>query len=580
MTNNNNSRIWKISEAQPELRKTFCEEFDISARLASILVNRGFNDPQSARDFLYPSLHNLPDPFLMAGMEKAVDRLVLAFRRQEKIFVFGDYDMDGISATAILVDYLRRTGFQVDYSIPSRLTDGYGLNPEAVKKAKLSGADLAITVDCGISDLAEIVEANSLGLEIIVTDHHQIPEQTPPAFAIINPHLKECRYPDKDLAGVGVAFNLMMALRQRLRKAGLAKDVNLLQYLDLVALGTVADVMPLTGVNRIFVSFGLTEINKAYRRGLRALLTSCRFQRGHLIKARDLAFRLAPRVNAVGRISDASTAVELFLTKDQAVATRQAQHLEECNERRRRIEKDIKRDVDELIAKDEDLATTKVILLASESWHPGVVGIVSSRIAESYGKPTILIALENGVGRGSGRSVPGLNLVKILEHCQTHLIRFGGHEQAVGLTVAEENISNLRTHIEDFLTGCGSLQSEFPELLLDGRLKLDEVNHKLLKELELLQPFGQGNPEPAFILSSMQLIKATAIGQSGRRHMKFIFADNKNARLPGIAFNFDGTCPQPGENLDLAFTAEENIWQGKSEIRINLVDFRSGQPLT
>ncbi|MEA3348731.1 MAG: DHH family phosphoesterase, partial [Pseudomonadota bacterium] len=278
MTNNNNSRIWKISAAQPELHKTFCEEFDISARLASILVNRGFNDLQSARDFLYPSLHNLPDPFLMAGMEKAVNRLIQAFRRQENIFVFGDYDMDGISATAILVDYLRRTGFQVDYSIPSRLTDGYGLNLEAVKKAKLSGADLAITVDCGISDLAEIVEANSLGLEIIVTDHHQIPEQTPPAFAIINPHLKECRYPDKDLAGVGVAFNLMMALRQRLRKAGLVKDVNLLQYLDLVALGTVADVMPLTGVNRIFVSFGLTEINKAYRRGLRALLASCRFQ--------------------------------------------------------------------------------------------------------------------------------------------------------------------------------------------------------------------------------------------------------------------------------------------------------------
>ena len=576
---NNNSRMWKVNETQSELHKTFCDEFDISVRLASILVNRGFNDPQSVRDFLYPSLHNLPDPFLMADMEKAVDRLVQAFRRQEKIFVFGDYDMDGISATTILVDYLRRTGFQVDYSIPSRLTDGYGLNFTAVKKAKSSGAGLAVTVDCGISDTAEIVEANSLGLDIIVTDHHQIPEHTPPAFAIINPHLKKCNYPDKDLAGVGVAFNLMMALRQRLRQAGLAKDVNLLQYLDLVALGTVADVMPLTGVNRIFVSFGLVEINKAYRRGLRALLTSCRFQRGHSIKARDLAFRLAPRVNAVGRIGDASTAVELFLTKDQAVATRQAQYLEECNERRRQIEKDIKAEVDELIVGNEDMASAKVILLASKNWHPGVVGIVSSRIAESYGKPTILIALENGVGRGSGRSVPGLNLVQVLEYCQAHLIRFGGHEQAVGLTVAEENISKLRSHIEEFLVNSGSLQAESPDLLLDGTLKPSEVNRQLLKDLELLQPFGQGNPEPAFILSSMQLIKATAIGRSGQRHMKFIFADKKNTRLPGIAFNFNGTRPQAGENLDLAFTAEENTWQGKSEIRINLVDFRPGQPL-
>ncbi len=576
-TTNNHSTTWKIRESQPELCKTLREELDISSRLASILINRGINNPQIAHDFLNPSLHNLPNPFLMAGMEKAVDRLVLAFRRQEKIFVFGDYDMDGISATAILVDYLRRTGFQVDYSIPSRLTDGYGLNLEAVKKAKLSGVDLAITVDCGISDYEEIILANSLGLDIIVTDHHQIPENTPPAFTIINPHLKECRYPDKVLAGVGVAFNLMMALRKRLRQTGLAKDVNLLQYLDLVALGTVADVMPLTGVNRIFVSFGLTKINHASRCGLRALLASCRFQRGQLIKARDLAFRLAPRVNAVGRIADAKTAVELFLTRDQAVATKHAQYLEECNERRRQIEKDIKRDVDELIDGNESLISAKVILLASENWHPGVVGIVSSRIAESYGKPTILIALENGIGRGSGRSIPGLNLVKILEHCQSQLIRFGGHEQAVGLTVAEENISNLRRHIEDFMTNYGPLQAELPELLLDGILKPDEVNRKLLKELELLQPFGQGNPEPAFVLPSMQLIKATTIGQSGRRHLKFIFADNKDARLPGIAFNFNGTRPQKGENLDLAFTPEENIWQGKSEIRINLVDFRPSQ---
>ncbi|MCD6291976.1 MAG: hypothetical protein J7M09_00795 [Deltaproteobacteria bacterium] len=337
--------------------------------------------------------------------------------------------------------------------------------------------------------------------------------------------------------------------------------------------------MPLTGVNRIFVSFGLVEINKAYRRGLRSLLTSCRFQRGQRIKARDLAFRLAPRVNAVGRIADARSAVELFLTKDQAVATGQARYLEECNERRRQIEKEIKCEVDELITADESWLSAKSILLASENWHPGVVGIVASRISESYGKPTILIALKNGVGRGSGRSIPGLNLVKTLEHCQSHLIRFGGHEQAVGLTVAQENISNLHMHIETYLADCGPLRAELPELLLDGTLKSNEVNRELLKELEQLEPFGQGNPEPSFFMSSMQLTKATTIGQSGRRHLKFIFTDPKKGhRLPGIAFNFTNTTPQTGKNFDLAFTPEENIWQGKSEIRINLVDFRSSQP--
>ncbi|MCD6291977.1 MAG: DHH family phosphoesterase [Deltaproteobacteria bacterium] len=232
----NNSRVWKIDSSQSERHEYLCAKLNISSRLATILINRGFNDYQSAHNFLHPSLHNLPDPFLMAGMELAVDRLILAFRQQERIFVFGDYDMDGISSTTILVDYLRRTGFQVEYSIPSRLTDGYGLNSEAVKKAKASGAKLAITVDCGTSDYDEIVLANSLGLDIIVTDHHQIPENLPPACAIINPHLTDCCYPDKGLAGVGVAFNLMMALRKGLRQSGLAKDVNLLQYLDLVAM--------------------------------------------------------------------------------------------------------------------------------------------------------------------------------------------------------------------------------------------------------------------------------------------------------------------------------------------------------
>ncbi|MCK5915623.1 MAG: single-stranded-DNA-specific exonuclease RecJ, partial [Deltaproteobacteria bacterium] len=492
-----------------------CDELKISDRLATILINRGIDDLDKARDFLKPSLHNLPDPYQMAGMEKAVERLALAFRRKEKIVVFGDYDMDGISATAVLVDYLRRAGFmQVDYSIPSRLTEGYGLNHTALNKAKTSGVTLAVTVDNGISNYDEITAANNLGIDIIVTDHHQIPEKLPPAHAVINPHLKNCNYPDKNLAGVGVVFNLIMALRKRLRETGLATDVNLLQYLDLVALGTVADVMPLTGVNRIFVSFGLKEINKTRRLGLLSLLYIAKIKQGDPINAKELAFKLAPRVNAVGRVDDARIAVELFLTKDRAISTRNAQLLEECNERRRQIEKDIKSEVDEMIKKDGSLATAKVILLASENWHPGVVGIVASRVAEAYDKPAILIALDNGVGRGSGRSVAGLNLVAVLEYCRKHLLRYGGHEQAVGLSVDEASIPALREEIEIYFQTSVPAQTEPPKLLLDGILKPAEINRELLTELQVLHPLGHGNPEPTFLLEATEVAKVVSMGSS------------------------------------------------------------------
>jgi len=572
-----NSRIWEIKTPQAELCRKFCKELNISKRLATILINRGINDLDQAVSFLEPSLHNLPDPYLMAGMEMAVERLTLAFRRKEKIAVFGDYDMDGISATAILVDYLRRAGFtQVEFSIPSRLSDGYGLNKQALTYAGKSGVTLALTVDNGISNLEEVVAAKDLGIDVIVTDHHQIPEELPPAFAIINPHLLECNYPDKNLAGVGVAFNLMMALRKRLRESGLAADVNLLQYLDLVALGTVADVMPLTGVNRIFVSFGLKEINKTSRLGMLYLLSAAGIKRDEPISARDLAFKLAPRVNAVGRVADAKIAVELFLTRDKAIAIRNVQTLEECNERRRQIEKDIKSEVDSILKDDTSLAAAKVILLASENWHPGVVGIVSSRVTEAYDKPAILIAIENGVGRGSGRSVPGLNLVAVLDQCQEHLIRYGGHEQAVGLTVAEESIVNLREEIENYFTETAPVQIEAPRISLDGTLRPDEINRKLLDELQVLHPLGYGNPEPMFLLEATEIAKITSMDSNGRRHLKFTFTDSRDRskRFAGIYFNFKGMPPKNGETLDLVCTPEENIWRGRSEIRANLTDLR------
>ncbi len=570
--------IWEIKECPTDLCRKLCSELNISSRLATVLVNRGIDNLEKAEEFLAPSLHQLPDPYLLAGIEAAVERLTLAFRRYEKIIVFGDYDMDGISATAILVDYLRRAGFkQVDFYIPSRLDQGYGLNKAALIQARESGITLAVTVDNGIANYLEIEFAKTLGLDIIVTDHHQIPDRLPPAAAVVNPHLTECEYPDKNLAGVGVAFNLLMALRKRLRDSGLAADVNLLQYLDLVALGTVADVMPLIGVNRIFVSFGLKEINKTRRPGLRELLYTAQIKPGDQeVSARDLAFKLAPRVNAAGRVDDAGIAVELFLTRDRAIAKRNSLTLEECNERRREIEKEIKNDVDDMIAQDRSLNNAKIILLASDKWHPGVVGIVSSRVAESYDKPAILIALEDGVGRGSGRSIPGLNLIAVLDKCRDLMIRYGGHEQAVGLTVTEDNISFLRQQLETCLSDSSLIDPKPPTMMLDGILQPEEINQKLLDELQLLQPLGYGNPEPKFLLKATEITKIVKLGSSDRRHLKFTFADRKEQSVyfNGIYFNFKGTLPKTGETLDLVFTPEKNTWRGRSEIRANLIDFR------
>ena len=571
------TRTWKFRPLQPEIQERFCRELGISERLAGLLLNRGLTTPDAAEGFLNPSLHDLPNPFLLSGMERAVERLVRAFRKTEKIFVFGDYDMDGIAATSILVDFLRRTGYEVDYSIPSRLVDGYGLNREAVSRAADNGATLALTVDCGISNLDEVEYGRSRGLDFIITDHHQIPEKIPAAAAVINPHLPDCSYPFSELAGVGVAFNLMMALRKGLRQAGLARDVNLLQYLDLVALGTVADVMPLNGVNRILVAYGLNEINQARRCGLRALLQACRFPRGQQVSSRDIAFRLAPRVNAVGRIADAGSAVALFLSRDRAQAGQLADHLVECNKNRQEIEKEIFRQAEEQLAKEERLAEARVIVLASNDWHPGVVGIVSSRLAESHGKPTLLLALdEEGIGRGSGRSIPGLDLVRALEGCGARMLRFGGHAQAVGLTIAAGDIDQLRYRLDLYLAENEPRPETRPELWLDGVLDPAEITADLVDELEKLQPFGYGNPEPAFAVTNARVSRATPLKANGRRHFKFSFEfPGHRQQLPGIAFNFTGPAPASGARLDLAFTPEENSWQGRTEIRLNLIDIHS-----
>jgi len=577
------SRLWEVRPRAAIAAGETISDLGLSNRLAELLANRGVTDAGAIAEFLSPSLHALPDPFLLPDMEQGVARLIGAFQRQEKIFVFGDYDMDGISATALLVDYLRRVGFVVDYSIPIRLVDGYGLNQEAIDQAIAAGAKLAVTVDCGIANAREIEYGTSRGLDFIVTDHHQIPAEVPfRAAAVINPHLPGSGYPDAELAGVGVAFNLLMALRRRLRESGLGREINLLRYLDLVALGTVADVVSLAGVNRIFTSFGLQEINQARRLGIRALLQACQIPREQPLTSRDLAFRITPKVNAVGRVANAASAVELFLTDDRARAWQLARHLSDCNQKRVELEQVIRKEVEEQLAAQPELASGRVILLAAKEWHPGVVGIVATRIMESYDKPVMLLARDQGIARGSGRSRPGLDLIQALEHCRQWLLRFGGHTQAVGLTVAEDNIEQLRACLNDYFARLEPQEQPPAALLLDGFLEPEEVSPELFQELERLQPYGPGNPEPVFALAGMELDSLQPLGRPAAgavsRHFRFkVFCPRRKKHLSGVVFNLEGAPPKIGKRLDLAFTLEENHWQGKRELRLKLVAFRPAE---
>ena len=422
MNNKIHNQIWTCAEISPSLASSLGAKLGISPIIAEIFLRRGIDQPEDIGRFLSPSLSHLPDPNLLKGMEKAVKRLLQAMERHEKVLVYGDYDVDGISSTVILVQFFRQVGLQVFYHIPSRLQEGYGLNSETIQQYAKEEVSLLVTVDCGISNIAEVACAASFHMDTIITDHHEPPAELPTAYAIINPKQADCPYPEKNLAGVGVAFNLLVACRRAMREAGmLSGEINLKRYLDMVALGTVADVMPLTGVNRIFVKYGLEEIASAHRPGLDALLNVSRVDRSVGITARDIAFKLAPRLNAAGRMDSVHDAMELLLTDDAAVADEQAYRLQQLNLQRRKVEEVIFEEVNGCMAQDRNYGGKHVTVLASTNWHEGVIGIVASKIAERYFQPTMLISMnKNGVGKASGRSIPGIHLLDMIDRQALH----------------------------------------------------------------------------------------------------------------------------------------------------------------
>lgn len=559
-------KIWRIRDSNPTVQDHLSSELGISKVTAQLLANRGISDSNEASQFLNCSLSAAHDPYLLKDMDKAVSRIRSAISGKERISVYGDYDVDGITGVALLYSALKNLGAVVDTYIPNRLEEGYGLNMGAIKKAAKSGVRLIVTVDCGITSFKEIEYARSLDIDTIVTDHHEILEGRVPdqAYAIINPLQDSCKYPFKHLAGVGLAYKLAKALYEDTHF--FAED-----FLDLVSLGTVADIAPLIGENRILTKHGLDELNKRARVGLNALIEVSGLS-GKDISSGHIGYILGPRINAMGRVGSPQKALELLLTGDEATSTRLARMLDTENRNRQKIEGRILDDALSKVERDVNFKHHRVIVLASEGWHPGVIGIVASRIVDRYYRPTILISLDGKFGKGSGRSIEKFHLFEYLLRCKDTLVGFGGHESACGITIEKSRIDEFRDLIN--LEASKEVQEEVlkPKLDVDMEMPLNMLNEAVINELSNLGPFGEENPRP--VLASRNLIVKDGPRQIGRSGFKMWVTD-KSVTCEAVSFGRNNLeMPKSGSDVDLAYTPSLNRWQGLESIQLELYDIR------
>ena len=566
------AKRWVVKEPEPAAVERLVREGNIPSFLARVIVNRGIVEPDAANRFLLATLADLHDPFLLPGMEKAVARLAAAVQAGERVCVYGDYDVDGVTSVALLIDFFRSIGFTDSfYYIPLRLEEGYGLSAEGVANVAAGGAKIIVTVDCGINSVAEAEQCASLGIDLIITDHHMPGETIPSAFAVINPLLPGSAFPFKYLAGVGVAFNLMIALRSRLREAGHFAGrtaPNLREYLDLVALGTVADIVPLVDENRIFVKFGLRELTSSGRIGVQALKEVAGVD-GE-VSCGAVGFRLAPRLNAAGRLEDAALGVELLLCGDRLKAKAMADELDASNAERQALEQAILRDALAMVNGSPALSQRKSIVLASEEWHPGVIGIVASGIVDLYHRPTILIALQDGNGRGSGRSIPNFHLHDALNACSEHLLKFGGHKYAAGLSIEESTLEAFIESFDEVASGLLSPADLVPELGIDAVLQPGEISYELAEAIAAMAPFGMGNPEPVFMLESARIIDRRVMKE---RHLKLRLAAG-GQDLEAVGFNMAERRDLP-EDVTLAFSLQINDWNGRKSLQLKVKDIKA-----
>ena len=535
--------------------------------VAHALIHRGVDTPAGAQRYLDPALEDLHDPFLLRGLATAVERLRAAIERNEPILVHGDYDVDGITSTFLLYSVLQGLGARVDFRIPHRTRDGYGLSEGAIEEARRRGCTLIVTVDCGITAHGPIATAHRAGIDVIVTDHHEPPPVLPEAFAIVNPHQPGCEYPFKALAGVGVAFKLAEALLRG--HGGIARAR---EFLDVVALGTIADVVPLVGENRVLARLGLDRLNQLQRPGLSALVEVSGLG-GKRISSGHVAFVLAPRINASGRMGNAEQGLRLLLARDALEARSFADSLDEDNQRRRRHDESALIEAAQRVESELTYPDCSSIVLWSEQWHPGVIGIVASRLVEKYQRPALLVALDGDRGRGSGRSLPGLDLNQLLTSCSDLLESHGGHAFAAGLTVRREKLPELRERVEALVRERLSPDDCVPRLALDADVTLGECDLDLVEWLERMSPHGLDNLEPVFRAESVAVESASAVG--GGKHLRMRVRDGSGV-AEAIGFGMGARAAEVGRagRCGLAFVPTRNEWMGETRVQLKLKGVR------
>lgn len=557
------NKKWECYEADEDRVNKLVEEYHLSRILATIIVNRNVDKNEQVEKFLEPTRKDFHNPFLMPDMEKAVERIIKAINSKQKIMIYGDYDADGITSITVLKKFLSERNVEVGTYIPNRLDEGYGLNKEAITNIYNDGYSLMITVDCGISAIDEIDYSNSLGIETIITDHHEPAEELPKAYAVIDAKRKDNTYPFNQLAGVGVVFKLIQAISIKL---GL-EEKEYLKYLDLVCVGTISDIVPLVDENRVIAKLGLKLIEVTKNIGLRTLMSVIGFKN---VDSTAISFGVAPRINACGRMGHQQDALDLFLCEDANTARRIANQLNLFNQERQAKEKAIFEQVIEKIEKSEK--DKSCIILGDKDWHHGIIGIVSSKVTDMYFKPSILVCFEGELGKGSGRSIPGFDLHDALTKCSKHIEKFGGHSMAIGITLKKDNFESFKNELEKYAQN-SNISDIIPIINIDEEISLKNIKIEDVKSLKMLEPFGEGNKTPLFLFKNLKINSIRALTEG--KHLKLTLKD-ENYIIDAIGFNMGSLSEQYllDDKVDVVGTLDINTFNGNENMQITIKDIR------
>ena len=545
---------WELFEANETQIEELKNKYNINSLLAKILVNKGIVEEEQIRKFLNPTRSDFYDPFLMPDMDKAINRIIEAIEKKEKLIIYGDYDVDGITSITVLKSFLEERGLNIDTYIPNRIDEGYGLNKKAIETIAKNKYKLIITVDCGISCKNEIDYAKELGIETIVTDHHEVGEELPEALAVVDAKRKDSKYPFRELAGVGVVFKLIQALGIKLN----LDEKQYLKYLDIVCIGTISDIVPLIDENRVIAKLGLLLVKETKNLGLRSILMSSGYKK---IDSSTISFGVAPRINACGRMGDADKALQLFLSKNINEIDKLTYQLNEYNSKRQQIEK-------------ENQENKRTIVVAGNNWHHGVIGIVSSKITDMYFKPSILLCLDDNEAKGSGRSIPGFDLYKTLQKCQNTIDKFGGHAMAIGITIKKENIKEFMELFEKYAQE-EHIEDIVPIIPIDAKIELEDVNKEMVDSLRQLEPFGEANKTPIFLFKNLRIDSIRTLSEG--KHLKITLKSN-NTIIEAIGFNLGDLAEdyRIGDKIDVVGSLEINSFGGTQNLQINIKDIMRG----